>query len=598
MALTKVSGSILKDPLNLGEVSIGGTLTYQDVTNVDAIGIGTFRSGINVSGGQLDVGSNIKIGNAGIITATELDISGDIDVDGHTNLDNVSITGVTTLSHTGANQLVIKDSDTSGTGSHMRISFQDSGGTEKFFVGNNNNNDYLYLGSGAGQANPTVIRYANTDKVTVENSRVYINTSLEVVGSITAADSIIHQGDTNTKMRFPSNDQISFETGGSERLRIRSDGNVGVGSDNPQAEFEVYGYGAAASGATPILAIRNGYAGTADTSNALSSELRFLHKNHNAAHEFMAARILAYTSDNYSQLTSLRFLVAQGNNGTERMRITSSGRVGINQTNPDRMLEVSNDDAPAAKFGGAGGGQDFAIEIGQLTSSSSPGLNATGGSAMLFTNNGTESMRLIASGSGGGVGIKTSNSGNAKSLNVYTPGSGDGKYAMQIENGYGSGAGGNILKLKSGRGDGTVDVDLIRMDLYNNTRIFSVDNSGLMRFRSGCGSGSQDALAVYGVRAWINFSSINNSIRGKGGLSGISDRGTGQFTYNFSTSLPDGNYTVTCNSGNSNSGTSNRNRMSAYSLTTANFKIDDFDSGAGNTPGYTDRQMVHVMVVR
>ena len=34
MALTKVSGSILKDPLNLGEVSIGGTLTYEDVTNI------------------------------------------------------------------------------------------------------------------------------------------------------------------------------------------------------------------------------------------------------------------------------------------------------------------------------------------------------------------------------------------------------------------------------------------------------------------------------------------------------------------------------------------------------------------------------------
>jgi len=70
MALTKISGSILKDPLNLGEVSIGGTLTYQDVTNVDSLGIGTFRTGINVSGGQLDVGSNIKLGNAGVITAT------------------------------------------------------------------------------------------------------------------------------------------------------------------------------------------------------------------------------------------------------------------------------------------------------------------------------------------------------------------------------------------------------------------------------------------------------------------------------------------------------------------------------------------------
>ena len=87
MALTKISGSVIKDSVSLsGNVSVGGTLTYQDVTNVDALGIGTFRAGVNVSGGQLDVGSNIKIGNAGIITATELDISGDIDVDGHTNL--------------------------------------------------------------------------------------------------------------------------------------------------------------------------------------------------------------------------------------------------------------------------------------------------------------------------------------------------------------------------------------------------------------------------------------------------------------------------------------------------------------------------------
>ena len=33
---------------------------------------------------------------SGIVTATELDISGNIDVHGHTNLDNVNIAGVTT----------------------------------------------------------------------------------------------------------------------------------------------------------------------------------------------------------------------------------------------------------------------------------------------------------------------------------------------------------------------------------------------------------------------------------------------------------------------------------------------------------------------
>ena len=59
-----------------GNVSIAGTLTYQDVTNVDSLGIGTFRTGLNVSGGQLDVGSNIKLGNAGVITATSYSGSG------------------------------------------------------------------------------------------------------------------------------------------------------------------------------------------------------------------------------------------------------------------------------------------------------------------------------------------------------------------------------------------------------------------------------------------------------------------------------------------------------------------------------------------
>ena len=57
-------------------LDVGGVLTYQDVTNVDSLGIGTFRTGINVSGGQLDVGNNIKLGNAGVITATSFVGSG------------------------------------------------------------------------------------------------------------------------------------------------------------------------------------------------------------------------------------------------------------------------------------------------------------------------------------------------------------------------------------------------------------------------------------------------------------------------------------------------------------------------------------------
>ena len=74
-----------------GNVDIAGVLTYQDVTNVDSLGIGTFRTGINVSGGQLDVGSNIKLGNAGVITATSFVGSG-------ANLTSLPIGGANALS--------------------------------------------------------------------------------------------------------------------------------------------------------------------------------------------------------------------------------------------------------------------------------------------------------------------------------------------------------------------------------------------------------------------------------------------------------------------------------------------------------------------
>ena len=53
-----------------GNVSVGGTLTYEDVKNVDSVGLITARTGIKVTGGELIVGNVIKLGNAGVVTAT------------------------------------------------------------------------------------------------------------------------------------------------------------------------------------------------------------------------------------------------------------------------------------------------------------------------------------------------------------------------------------------------------------------------------------------------------------------------------------------------------------------------------------------------
>ena len=52
-------------------------------------------------------------------------------------------------------------------------------------------------------------------------------------------DKIIHDGDTDTAIRFPAANTISVETAGSERLRITSAGQVGIGTTNPQGTFQI-----------------------------------------------------------------------------------------------------------------------------------------------------------------------------------------------------------------------------------------------------------------------------------------------------------------------------------------------------------------------
>ena len=60
-----------------GALGVGGVLTYEDVANVDSVGLITARAGINLIGNDLNVGSNIKLGNAsGIVTATSFSGSG------------------------------------------------------------------------------------------------------------------------------------------------------------------------------------------------------------------------------------------------------------------------------------------------------------------------------------------------------------------------------------------------------------------------------------------------------------------------------------------------------------------------------------------
>lgn len=69
------------------------------------------------------------------------------------------------------------------------------------------------------------------------------STTLEVNGDVTIADKIIHAGDTNTAIRFPANDTISFETAGGERARITSTGGFAVGTTSDPGAGAIHATG-------------------------------------------------------------------------------------------------------------------------------------------------------------------------------------------------------------------------------------------------------------------------------------------------------------------------------------------------------------------
>ena len=84
----------------------------------------------------------------------------------------------------------------------------------------------------------------------------------------------------------------------------------------------------------------------------------------------------------------------------------------------------------------------------------------------------------------------------------------------------------------------------------NNTDAVTIDNSQNLKFNSGFGS----VATAYGCRAWVNFNGTGTlAIRDSGNVSSITDNGTGLYTLNFTTSMPDANYSV-AGIGNGNTG--------------------------------------------
>ena len=103
----------------------------------------------------------------------------------------------------------------------------------------------IFSGSGANLTGiPT--SYVDSINLTVSGistftGAVNASSTVSITGDVDIADKIVHTGDTNTALRFPSADTITAETSGSERVRVDSSGNVGVNSTSPRAKFDVRG---------------------------------------------------------------------------------------------------------------------------------------------------------------------------------------------------------------------------------------------------------------------------------------------------------------------------------------------------------------------
>ena len=208
-------------------------------------------------------------------------------------------------------------------------------------------------------------------------------------------------------------------------FRITHQKEVGIGTDNPQYQFDLFNVAPASSGTSPILAIRNGYQGTANQGNELKSEIRFQHRNHNSAHEFMATRIISDTVDNYNQRTFLRFLVAKGNNGTERLTISPEGRVGINSLSPTHTLAVQEDtdNNPSISLFRPSTGGDVANIIWRTNAGGQAMINYRGATpaGLQFYTGGTSSSNLnMIIATDGDVGIGTDAIHNNARLQVST----------------------------------------------------------------------------------------------------------------------------------------------------------------------------------
>jgi hypothetical protein len=226
-----------------------------------------------------------------------------------------------------------------------------------------------------------------------------------VENSIYVGDTVTHWGDGGTALKF-NTDEILLQTASSTAVTINSSQNIGIGTTSPSEKLEVDGN---------VLV-------TSDSSTSLKIQAKNSSSFNDPVLEFVTWNVASGASSGKIQLTNgawnnndMAFYTETSNSVTEKMRIASTGKVGIGTTSPSYKLSVSDDTDGAVNI--------FQLRNGDVTYSqsfsyvldTSKNLVITGasGAGGVRYNVGTNGFTIA----GGNVGIGTTSP--AKSLHVY-----------------------------------------------------------------------------------------------------------------------------------------------------------------------------------